>query len=434
MMKNILTFVMVVFMTILSSCSGGDVLLKTSEENSKFSGDLRQYLTLNQGETSVALKKIKMQGVGEAYLMELPVTIQISEDAQKSKVDLDGLSLKITDAEGENLLIIPIGTEKQNRSIIALKEKIQDAINEGKTEVTIDVTADIFEQPYLSVETGELLKSKACNLVAYRTNGIVLNKTTEDSDIMEDSESAEGDDTIQTDMVLEGKIGGKYPIHMTLNGDRTGGSYYYDKSGPDNCLTLYVTDYDAATGLLKMEERNDKGEVTGRFEGRLTAKSYVGTLTLTNGKEFTFDLTSNVNNDHSGSQDISSNTSGSNHSGTIVLTTEEIRIDASLGYNYVYELHPDGSAMVHEYTYGYEYGDEKHEHPKKSASNPDRHYEGEWSTFNRQKGNSYQKVYRVDYDGKHRFIPEDFKYSYSDIHEMNSHNTKSAIKIKSVNK
>ena len=58
MMKNILTFVMVVFMTILSSCSGGDVLLKTSEENSKFSGDLRQYLTLNQGETSVALKKI----------------------------------------------------------------------------------------------------------------------------------------------------------------------------------------------------------------------------------------------------------------------------------------------------------------------------------------------------------------------------------------
>lgn len=105
---------------------------------------------------------------------------------------------------------------------------------------------------------------------------------------------AEGDDTIQTDMVLEGKIGGKYPIHMTLNGDRTGGSYYYDKYGPDNCLTLYVTDYDATTGLLKMEERNDKGEVTGRFEGRLTAKSYVGTLTLTNGKEFTFDLTSNV--------------------------------------------------------------------------------------------------------------------------------------------
>ncbi|MGM9835747.1 MAG: hypothetical protein ACI30L_03240 [Muribaculaceae bacterium] len=58
MMKNILTFVMVVFMTILSSCSGGDLLLKTNEENSKFSGDLRQYLTLNQGETSVALKKI----------------------------------------------------------------------------------------------------------------------------------------------------------------------------------------------------------------------------------------------------------------------------------------------------------------------------------------------------------------------------------------
>ena len=49
---------MVVFMTILSSCSGGDLLLKTNEENSKFSGDLRQYLTLNQGETSVALKKI----------------------------------------------------------------------------------------------------------------------------------------------------------------------------------------------------------------------------------------------------------------------------------------------------------------------------------------------------------------------------------------
>ena len=58
MMKNILTFVMVVFMTILSSCSGGDLVLKTNEENSKFSGDLRQYLTLNQGETSVALKKI----------------------------------------------------------------------------------------------------------------------------------------------------------------------------------------------------------------------------------------------------------------------------------------------------------------------------------------------------------------------------------------
>lgn len=433
MNKTIFTILAFILLGIVTSCSGGDVSLQTDEPDTKFSGELRHFLSLKQGETKLTLKKIKMQGAGDAFLMELPITIQISENAKKCKVDFWGFSLRITDDEGNNLLIIPIGTGKNNRAILDLKEKVKDAINDGQTEVSLIITADVFEDPYISFETGKLLQSKASKLVAYRTDGVILNKAAFEADPKDDVESvAENSYKSQTPLTLKGKIGGKYPIHMTINADRTGGSYYYDKSGPNNALSLTVLEYDNNTGTLKMEERNDKNEITGSFLGTLSSDRYVGTLHLPNGKSFEFSLSVMGATPETSSITETTPTGVSTNSGKIVLTTEEIRIDASLGYNYVYEILPDGTALVHSYTYGYEYGDNKHEHPKKMASNPDEHHEGEWTTFSRKKGNSYQKIYRIDYDGKHRFIPEDFRYSYPDIYTMNSHDTNKAIKIKSV--
>lgn len=89
---------------------------------------------------------------------------------------------------------------------------------------------------------------------------------------------------------LKGKLGGKMAIHMNLHKGMENGSYYYDKYGASHPLSLTVKSFSPRTGKLTLDERNEKGEVTGTFEGTLTPKDYTGTMTSHSGKTYQFHL------------------------------------------------------------------------------------------------------------------------------------------------
>lgn len=89
---------------------------------------------------------------------------------------------------------------------------------------------------------------------------------------------------------IVGKLGGKYPIHMSLEKGMKNGSYYYDKSGSKNTLNLHVKSFNSRTGELVIEETNNKREVTGTFTGILSPDSYVGQMTSFQGKTYDFNL------------------------------------------------------------------------------------------------------------------------------------------------
>lgn len=89
---------------------------------------------------------------------------------------------------------------------------------------------------------------------------------------------------------LAGKLGGKHAIHMTINRGLKDGTYYYDKYGPSNALTLTVKNFDKKTGKITLEEQNNKGQVTGSFTGVLTPTSFNGDMTAYTGKTLPFTL------------------------------------------------------------------------------------------------------------------------------------------------
>lgn len=90
---------------------------------------------------------------------------------------------------------------------------------------------------------------------------------------------------------ISGKIGGKYPIHMHLDSGMKNGTYYYDKSGANNTLNLAIKSFNRRSGKIIIEETNDKGEVTGTFNGVLTEKSFKGVMKAFSGITYNFDLT-----------------------------------------------------------------------------------------------------------------------------------------------
>ncbi|MCM1349219.1 MAG: hypothetical protein NC338_07380 [Firmicutes bacterium] len=98
------------------------------------------------------------------------------------------------------------------------------------------------------------------------------------------------DDLSEGPYTIAGKLNGKLPIHINLNKGMRDGSYYYDKYGPSNTLTLTVKSFNKKTGTLVIEERNDKGEVTGTFSGTLTPETFVGEMTAYTGKTLPFNL------------------------------------------------------------------------------------------------------------------------------------------------
>lgn len=89
---------------------------------------------------------------------------------------------------------------------------------------------------------------------------------------------------------IQGKLGGKYAVHITLKQGMKDGLYYYDKNGPTAKLELKVQDFNPKTGKLKLEEHNDKGQVTGTFTGTLSETSFVGKMTSFQGKVYDFDM------------------------------------------------------------------------------------------------------------------------------------------------
>lgn len=91
---------------------------------------------------------------------------------------------------------------------------------------------------------------------------------------------------------------GKYPIVMwfDINSDTDiSGSYYYQSSGPDAKLSLTGIRYG---DNLQLVETNDKGEVTGTFDGYINypGRSYHGTFTNYKGTEFEFNLSGILSN------------------------------------------------------------------------------------------------------------------------------------------
>lgn len=89
---------------------------------------------------------------------------------------------------------------------------------------------------------------------------------------------------------ISGKLGGKYAIHMTLEKGMKGGSYYYDKYGPNNTLQINVNSFDPKTGHLVLQEINKEGDVTGSFEGTLSNTNFVGDMKVYTRLAYKFDL------------------------------------------------------------------------------------------------------------------------------------------------
>lgn len=85
---------------------------------------------------------------------------------------------------------------------------------------------------------------------------------------------------------LAGKVGGKYPIHMTLDKGMKTGSYYYDKYGPKNPLTLNISSFDPKNGKITLQEMNKDDNITGEFNGTLTYDSFEGTMTSHAGQSY----------------------------------------------------------------------------------------------------------------------------------------------------
>lgn len=90
---------------------------------------------------------------------------------------------------------------------------------------------------------------------------------------------------------IQGKLGGKYAVHITLDRGMKQGSYYYDKMGPSARLELKVLDFNPKTGKLILEEHNDMGQVTGTFTGTLSSTGFVGQMTSYQGKIYDFNMT-----------------------------------------------------------------------------------------------------------------------------------------------
>lgn len=91
--------------------------------------------------------------------------------------------------------------------------------------------------------------------------------------------------------MIQGKLGGKYAVHINLEKGMKSGSYYYDKNGPDATLELKVQEFNPKTGKLVLEEHNNKGQVTGTFNGTLSATNYIGQMTSFQNKVYDFDMT-----------------------------------------------------------------------------------------------------------------------------------------------
>lgn len=126
------------------------------------------------------------------------------------------------------------------------------------------------------------------NLISDDDNAI---SDEDDSSVTDDYSSSSANNTTEsvTYTNYSGIINGKYKIRMTLNSEGHG-EYYYTKYGPNNTLTLIITELDD-NGNITIEEYNDKGEQTGLFDGLIENNGDIsGTFTNYQGKLMPFYL------------------------------------------------------------------------------------------------------------------------------------------------
>ena len=101
------------------------------------------------------------------------------------------------------------------------------------------------------------------------------------------TEQAEGDVSDYQYLRLAGAVD-KYPITMEIHidGSNAWGTYYYNRKGPDNVLTLNGTM--SNDGRLYLDEYDENGVRTGCFSGTLSEGQYEGEFVKTNGKGMHF--------------------------------------------------------------------------------------------------------------------------------------------------
>ena len=112
----------------------------------------------------------------------------------------------------------------------------------------------------------------------------------EDVEVVEDDENYDAEGGYMA-TELYGSVA-NYPITMKLyiDGNTADGSYYYDRKGPGETLSLNGTYKD---GKLDLYETDASGRQTGHFDGYLDGGEYKGIFVNSNGKRMSFILNDN---------------------------------------------------------------------------------------------------------------------------------------------
>lgn len=166
-------------------------------------------------------------------------------------------------------------------------ERGRDIPANGTIKVTYSFSGHSHGMP---VKVNMKQKSKDEYMATYKPDGSEYDSYVKEfGDPTKDNAAATGA-SADGPFKISGKLGGKLPVHITLNKGMKDGSYYYDKYGPSAKLHLKVLDYNPKTGSIKLEEHNDRGEVTSTFSGTLTATAFRGKMTSFAGKTYDFNM------------------------------------------------------------------------------------------------------------------------------------------------
>ena len=238
---------MAVFACSFVACSNGEKVSPTSQKVNgplgKFFEVVERDYKMSENELNVEFKRIAEGGPkGASWSSEPMFTVELQDE------DGNVLTSKRTD-------------------VVLDKEKLETIFSLG-----IDETASI---------TFKFDKDKIKGASRFKVS----------------SRWGEGDETdskgsgIDGTYNLHGKVD-KYPISMNISIDGTTvkGTYYYDKQGANNKLTLSGTNND---GELDINETDAAGTPTGHFKGEFSDGIYKGLFITNKGKKMPFVVAEN---------------------------------------------------------------------------------------------------------------------------------------------
>ena len=275
-MKYYKLFIMAVFASSLVACSnGGEVSPISSKVNGplgKFFEVVERDYKINEDGLGVEFKRISEGGPNDASWSSSPTFI-----------------VEIQDEDGNVIA-------SKNTDVVFDKEKIETIFSLG-----IDETASIifkFDEDKIKGASKFKVSSKWGKGDEAGSKGSGIDGTYE----------------------LHGKVD-KYPISMNISieGTTVKGTYYYDKQGANNKLTLSGTNND---GELDINETDADGTPTGHFKGEFSDGIYKGLFITNKGKKMPFVVAENgvdisnidygsIEIDDSDDSDYSTSSSGS---------------------------------------------------------------------------------------------------------------------------